>query len=587
MAQELSSGQDRGWTPWPKESLSQRTLRSLTGRLAHLPYYQEKAKELKPLGKILCRLGGAVVESAVANIPDPWQKFASLGEDADQKWNLNIEAMQEFFFDHPWLYQTVMHNVSRTAGLTTWALRGVLDFIDDLPVEVSPSQLRQRRRLEAALPTTGFTTLMALVLSGGTALGYFRGGKVHARLINDNGKALPVTQIPPFIREAGWDDAQAAGIWVDLNNPDHPLGKLNQPHSPLLVRGKLESPLPLKFEMRRLNAPTSLDQTIADLDDLYWSSGAGMVMKIMAIGEGENLRWLAIVPGTDHMAMMSMPNPADTESNVREMLGLRSAARAGVELAIVRAMSHAGVKPQDCKQQKLMLVGHSQGGIVAHALAGDQDALINVTHALTIGSPSRNLPLPKSLVNISIEHTQDMIPWMDGMLADNLDDRIFVRRKLTKPKRNPLYYAHSAGTYLETVKILLAEVEAEIAAAQANQVPIGRTAKAVKELNRMLPKPGEKVEVYFYEIAQEILLPQKPDTCPIDPHSPSKYPEDDYRFEAFSQVLDRAEFDPLPDWEEGLKPVDPNAQIRKIVSLTDTLITANQTSDPEPKNKGN
>ena len=66
-----------------------------------------------------------------------------------------------------------------------------------------------------------------------------------------------------------------------------------------------------------------------------------------------------------------------------------------------------------------MLVGHSQGGMVAAELAGElnRDHEFTVTHVVTAGSPIGLSPVPSSISVLSLENRGDVVPELDG--SDN------------------------------------------------------------------------------------------------------------------------------------------------------------------------
>ncbi len=78
--------------------------------------------------------------------------------------------------------------------------------------------------------------------------------------------------------------------------------------------------------------------------------------------------------------------------------------------AIQQAMQAAGVGPDD----PVMLVGHSQGGMQAAALAGDPDFDYNVTNVVTAGSPVATSGVPDDVTVLSLENTGDLVPLLDG-----------------------------------------------------------------------------------------------------------------------------------------------------------------------------
>lgn len=78
------------------------------------------------------------------------------------------------------------------------------------------------------------------------------------------------------------------------------------------------------------------------------------------------------------------------------------------------AVRRAGVPAQ----AKLMIVGHSQGGLVAMNLAGNRDftARYQVTHVLTAGAPidHKRVILPSRTAVLHLENSHDYVPALDG-----------------------------------------------------------------------------------------------------------------------------------------------------------------------------
>lgn len=68
-----------------------------------------------------------------------------------------------------------------------------------------------------------------------------------------------------------------------------------------------------------------------------------------------------------------------------------------------------------------MLVGHSQGGMTAAALAADADfrSMINVSHVVTAGAPVARNDIPASVQVLALENRYDLVPQLDG--RDNPD----------------------------------------------------------------------------------------------------------------------------------------------------------------------
>lgn len=103
----------------------------------------------------------------------------------------------------------------------------------------------------------------------------------------------------------------------------------------------------------------------------------------------------------------------DLGTNLHAMGGDETAYQEG----IVAALRQAGAGPDD----PVMLVGHSQGGIVAAQAAADLSASgeLNVTHVVTAGSPIGHIDMPGDVRTLSLENNHDIVPRLDA--ADNPD----------------------------------------------------------------------------------------------------------------------------------------------------------------------
>jgi hypothetical protein len=88
------------------------------------------------------------------------------------------------------------------------------------------------------------------------------------------------------------------------------------------------------------------------------------------------------------------------------------------EKAIADALHHAGANSTD----PVMIVGHSQGGIVAaqaaqHSATGQFD--FNVTHVVTAGAPIGRIDIPGDVQVLALENQHDIVSHLDA--ADNPD----------------------------------------------------------------------------------------------------------------------------------------------------------------------
>lgn len=103
------------------------------------------------------------------------------------------------------------------------------------------------------------------------------------------------------------------------------------------------------------------------------------------------------------------------------------------EQAIADALHRAGASPTD----PVMLVGHSQGGMVAAQAAHDTGTgafHYNVTHVVTAGSPIGTTDVPSNVQVLSLENQHDIVPHLDA--TDNPD----------RPNRTTVTFDTQRGT---------------------------------------------------------------------------------------------------------------------------------------------
>jgi pimeloyl-ACP methyl ester carboxylesterase len=119
------------------------------------------------------------------------------------------------------------------------------------------------------------------------------------------------------------------------------------------------------------------------------------------------------VPGTQEWSPVAGANPFDLTTDVRSVTREQgTVAAAGVVAALDRARAASG---RSSPEDPVLLVGHSQGGILAAALACGPDVLNGhrVTHVLTTGAPVGLFPVPESVRVLSVEHADDPVPALD------------------------------------------------------------------------------------------------------------------------------------------------------------------------------
>ncbi|MCW2495689.1 hypothetical protein [Jatrophihabitans sp.] len=124
-------------------------------------------------------------------------------------------------------------------------------------------------------------------------------------------------------------------------------------------------------------------------------------------------RAIVDIPGTKSW------NPAHTSdvTSIATNLRVLNGADSSYEEGVLTAMQDAGVTSTD----DVMLVGHSEGGMVAVTTARDalRTGRFHVTHVVTAGAPIGQTvgDLPASVQVLALEGRGDLVPHLDG--ADN------------------------------------------------------------------------------------------------------------------------------------------------------------------------
>jgi hypothetical protein len=115
------------------------------------------------------------------------------------------------------------------------------------------------------------------------------------------------------------------------------------------------------------------------------------------------------------------PTVSNIGTNLRGVANLPTSYEAGVILAL----QDAGVHPDE----PILVVGHSQGGIVAAQLAADlaESRDFRVTHVVTAGAPIGLIDLPTSVQVMSFENAGDLVPDLDGTENPTRPNQITVK----------------------------------------------------------------------------------------------------------------------------------------------------------------
>ena len=110
------------------------------------------------------------------------------------------------------------------------------------------------------------------------------------------------------------------------------------------------------------------------------------------------------IAGTSQFDRNPSASSFDMSSNLALVAGVTSASM----VATQKAMASAGVTPSD----RVLFIGHSQGGAVATRLA--ESGRYTTVGLLTVGAPTASAPVKGSYPALVIEHRDDVVPSLAG-----------------------------------------------------------------------------------------------------------------------------------------------------------------------------
>jgi hypothetical protein len=240
-----------------------------------------------------------------------------------------------------------------------------------------------------------------------------------------------------------------------------------------------EGPVSLVAPSRRVPPPGRAPQGVADLlamTEQVASTGTpggadpGTVrvtrLRRPSARGGFRTSWIVHVPGTQSWttAPRAGATPFDLSGNVGLMAGGPTAGRQ----AVSAALRTAGVR----SDEPVLLVGHSQGGLVAAAVAADP-AVRNryaVTHVVTAGSPVAEVAVPDDVRVLSLEHDDDLVPHLDG--RPNPDRRTWLTVAAGSPSAaGGSLPPHDSAGYVATAAAVDRSGDADLVALRQSMSP--------------------------------------------------------------------------------------------------------------------
>lgn len=172
--------------------------------------------------------------------------------------------------------------------------------------------------------------------------------------------------------------------------------------------------------------PRTAADALELVDEQYPDQGGlpGSIAVQQLVHADGSRSWVVAIPGTQEV-VPGGSNPTDMRTNFRLVAGQPD----DMSRVVDQAMRAAGIRPGE----PVLVVGHSQGGLVAARVVADPAIRerYDVTAVLTAGSPIGGIDLPAGLEVMSLEHTQDAVPALDGRPNPDTPYRTTVERDLS------------------------------------------------------------------------------------------------------------------------------------------------------------
>jgi pimeloyl-ACP methyl ester carboxylesterase len=167
-------------------------------------------------------------------------------------------------------------------------------------------------------------------------------------------------------------------------------------------------------------------------------------VRIDRLGHDSDQSFVVYIAGTQDFGARVSQNPWDMTSNAQ---ALSDVAVADSERAVRQAMALAGIDAST----PVIVVGHSQGGLIAARLAATGD--FNITDVVVAGSPSHRVSIPEHVRVTAFEHSDDFIPALSGpALAGVAAGTLAVRAPTPTSSRPVTLPSHELQGYVKTAR---------------------------------------------------------------------------------------------------------------------------------------
>lgn len=191
------------------------------------------------------------------------------------------------------------------------------------------------------------------------------------------------------------------------------------------------------IETTKSQGAKNFSEKLNRLQKTYFNPRSAIQIDSFDNGSGRDL--VVYIPGTQSNKL-SGENVFNIGSNISSMTSTELAAS---EIAVRQSLEKLAVGDSD----RVILIGHSQGGIIASNLAISND--YQVAGLISVGAPIAHQDLKVPV--ISIEHANDLVPALSGETNPISNNWVTVQNT---PEAETIIDAHSMNSYIETAKLM-------------------------------------------------------------------------------------------------------------------------------------
>jgi hypothetical protein len=233
-------------------------------------------------------------------------------------------------------------------------------------------------------------------------------------------------------------------------------------------------------------APRSLRDLAADQRNLGAGERYPGHVRVIEVPQPHGSVWVVEISGTQDWSLRAGATPFDVTTDVRSMAQEATVLAEGVQQALAQAQAasdhaasdhaasdhaasdHAaapGRATAGGPSAPVMLVGHSLGGIAAAGLASSPrfTAEHQVTHLVTMGAPVGRMPVPAETQVLSLEHTRDPVPRLEGQRNPDRATWVTVTRDAHGDGVDRATQTHDLRGYVDTAAIVDESTDSSLA----------------------------------------------------------------------------------------------------------------------------